>query len=259
MAIDWVEMKKELFPIRDYEDLRRRWREAFAYTFARRFFNLSMTEMEDYTLRLLGGDMKNRYAAWMEGLLRTFRCLAEAGVRDVLDLVDQVDTEEKFEGFLALTGLEAKEIISVQKYMVFWFIPMKKDLGELVKNDPVVKGDFSKLRACGIRSNLDLLEQGRTVEACRELAERTGIPLSTITGLVNRADFSRLPWTSRATISNYIGSGYESLAQLADTDLEQVSADFYRYGASIGKNFKFGSEIDNAHRIARIVPRVVEG
>jgi hypothetical protein len=259
MAIDWDDLKKAMYTIRDYEDLSRRLRESVAYAFVRKCFNFSMTEMADYTRQLLGGDSKNRYTEWMEALIRSFRHLAEVGVRDVLDLVDHVDTKEKFEGFIAQTGLDAKEVVGVLTYLVYWFIPAKKNLGELVKADPVVMEDIARLRACGIRCNLDLLEKGITPEARKDLAGRSGVPEAVITGLVNRADFSRLPWTSRATISNYIGSGYSSLAQLANADLEQVSADFYRYGESIGKNFKYGSEIDNAHRITKIVPKVVEG
>jgi hypothetical protein len=151
-----------------------------------------------------------------------------------------------------------EELISVLKYLVYWFLPAKKDLGELVKDDPIVKEDIAKLRSCGIRSNLDLLERGRTKAARQALAGLSGVPEAAVAGLVNRADFSRLPWTSRATIANFIGAGYGSLAQLANTDLEQVSVDFYRYGAAIRKNLKLGSEIDNSHRIAKIVPRVVE-
>ena len=258
MTVNWQEIKKDLSPIKDYEDLAKRFRDAAAYAFVRKHFNLSMTEMVEYTLQMLGGDTKNRYTQWMEALIRSFHRLAEAGVRDVLNLVEQVDTREKFEGFLAQSGMEAKELVGVLKYLVYWFLPPKKYLGELVKDDPIVLGDIAKLRSCGIRFNLDLLEWGATTEARKVLAERCGLPEAAIAGLVNRSDFSRLPWTNKVTVSNYIGSGYVSLAQLANTSLEQVSADFYRYGESIGKNFKYGSEIDNAHRIARIVPKVVQ-
>jgi len=258
MTVDWQEIKKELFPIKDYEDLTRRFRDAAAYPFVRKHFNLSMTGMAEYTLQLLGGDTKNRYTQWMEALVRSFHRLAEAGVRDVFDLIEQVNTREKLEGFLAQSGMEAKELVTVLKYLVYWFLPPKKYLSELVKDDPIVLGDIAKLRSCGIRFNLDLLEWGATTEGRKALAERCGLPEAAIAGLVHRADFSRLPWTSKATVSNYIGAGYTSLAQLANTDLEQVSADFYRYGESIGKNFKYGSEIDNAHRVARLVPKVVQ-
>jgi hypothetical protein len=69
---------------------------------------------------------------------------------------------------------------------------------------------------------------------------------------------SRLHWTSKATISNIIGAGFGSLSKLKNANLEKLSEDFYRYGKSIGKNLKFGNEIENLHRIAKLFPVLVE-
>jgi hypothetical protein len=63
-----------------------------------------------------------------------------------------------------------------------------------------------------------------------------------------------MPWASKATISNLIGAGYGSLAQLAAADPERLYADFFGYGEAIGKNLKLGNEIENSYRIAQIVP-----
>ncbi len=76
--------------------------------------------------------------------------------------------------------------------------------------------------------------------------------------LVNRADLSRLPWASKATISNILGAGYGSLHQLAKADPERLYRDFYKYGTSIGKNLKLGNEIESSHRIAKIMPLIVK-
>jgi hypothetical protein len=84
------------------------------------------------------------------------------------------------------------------------------------------------------------------------------MPQPAVDELVNRADFSRMPWASKATISNIIGAGYGSLAQLANADAEKLYADFFRYGDAIGKNLKLGNEIENSYRIARIVPALVK-
>jgi len=67
-----------------------------------------------------------------------------------------------------------------------------------------------------------------------------------------------MPWASKATISNIMGAGYGSLAQLADANPEQLYADFFRYGKAIGKNLKLGNEIENSHRIAKIVPALLQ-
>jgi hypothetical protein len=115
------------------------------------------------------------------------------------------------------------------------------------------------LAELGVRTNLQLLQQGLTPLRRQSLADQSGLPVEVVFELVNRADFSRLPWASKATISNLIGAGYGSLAQLADADPHKLYADFFRYGNSIGKNLKLGNEIENSYRIARIVPRLVEG
>ena len=48
------------------------------------------------------------------------------------------------------------------------------------------------------------------------------------------------------------------LSRLARADPEQLYADFFRYGKSIGKNLKLGNEIENSYRIAKIVPELVQ-
>lgn len=90
------------------------------------------------------------------------------------------------------------------------------------------------------------------------MASSRGLPEAEINELVNRADFSRMPWASKATISNIIGAGYGSIVKLANADPVELYQDFYRFGASIGKNLKLGNEIDNSYRIAKIMPLILE-
>ena len=255
--INWEGIRSALYPIRDYEDLSRRWREGFAYRFVVKSYNYSIIEMADYTARLLGGDARNRYAGWAADLIRIFQQLDQHGVKNILGLVEQVDTQESFEGFCLQTGMDPEEVINVLKYLVYWFIPMKKYLSELVKKDPQYAAVIDPLRQAGIRYNLDLIEQGITPDARRALAAQVSVDEAQITRLVNWADFSRMPWASAATISNIVGAGYGSIAKLAAADLEQVKSDFFRYGDSIHKNLKFGNEIESSHRIAKIVPKVL--
>jgi hypothetical protein len=256
-VIDWNKLRAALHPIKDFEDLSRRWREAFAYKFAREHFNYSMGAMADYTARLLGQDTRGRYDAWCADLIGLFQRLDGLGVKGVINLVEQVDSRELFEEFTARSGMKPEEVINVLKYMAYWFIPMKKPIRQLVQTDARLEAAIDHLRGVGMRSNLDLLENGVSEDARRVLAQSAGVSLAEVSELVNRADLSRMPWASAATISNIVGSGYGSIASLAAADLEQVSADFYRYGESIHKNLKFGNEIESSHRIAKIVPKVL--
>ncbi len=127
-----------------------------------------------------------------------------------------------------------------------------------MRDDPPTNAVLKQLGALGVRTNLQLLQQGITPAGRRLLAGMSGIPVQVILELVNRADFSRLPWASKATISNIIGAGYGSIEKLVNANPEWLYADFFAYGKSIGKNLKLGNEIENSYRIAKIVPVLVE-
>lgn len=258
MSIDWNEVQKALYWIKDYEDLSRRFRVAFGFPFVHQAFNFSMPELIEYTQRLLGGDSRGRYTEYQAQLVGVFTGLHQIGVKDVLELVSRTETREQLELFVQQTGMEAKGVVSALKYLVYWLIPGEKYLSGLVRPEDDIRAAIKVLGETGIRTNLQLLQKGITPEGRKELAESSGLPEEVIVELVNRADFSRLPWASKATISNIIGAGYGSLAKLAGADPEQLYAAFFSYGVSIGKNLKLGNEIENSYRIAKIVPVLVQ-
>jgi hypothetical protein len=258
MSVNWNEMQKEMSPIKNYEDLRKRWQEAFAYPFVCKTYNCTMLELAEYTQHLLGEDTRQRYTGYAQRLMETFNQLDQRGVEDVQDLIRQIGTCKEFEIFTERTRVEPKDLMAGLKYLVYWFIPSKKLLSGLVSNDSSTKDAIQVLRNQGIRTNLEILQQGLTPAARKAMATSSGVPELIINELVNRADFSRLPWASKATISNIIGAGYASLKKLANANPDQLYRDFQNYGKSIGKNLKLGNEIDNSYRIAKIMPVIVE-
>jgi hypothetical protein len=160
--------------------------------------------------------------------------------------------------FVDQWGINAPDIITVSKFLVYWLIPGEKYLSGLVRADYETLAEIKVLRESGIRTNLELLEKGRMASGRKSLVESSGLLPAVIAGLVNIADFSRMPWASKATISNIIGAGYTSLSQLANADPDKLYEEFFRYGKSIGKNLKLGNEIENSYRIAKIVPVILE-
>jgi hypothetical protein len=258
MAVNWDDVQKELLPIKDYEDLSQRLKVSFGYPFVIHFFNYSMPELVDYTRRILGGDSRGRYTEYSSKLIGVFSELHHAGVERMLDLKACVEDRQSFESFIQQSRIDALSVVMVLKYLIYWFIPAEKYLSGLVRDDPDALEAIKVLNGLGIRTNLQLLQQGISVSGRRSLAEASGLSGKTVSELVNRADFSRLPWASKATISNIIGAGYASMSQLANANPEQLYADFFAYGKRIGKNLKLGNEIENSYRIARIVPKLVE-
>jgi hypothetical protein len=254
MGINWHEMQKFIYPLKDYEDLCRRFRVSFGFSFVCAKFNFTLPQLIDYTHKLLLGDSRNRYIEYHTVLTEIMHQMDQAGVRNVLDLKDRTASQTLLKVFVEQNGISAPDTITVLKYMVYWFIPGEKYLSGLIQSDPVILEAIKVLRESGVRTNLELLEKGITPSGRKSLAETSHLPETMISSLVNRADFSRLPWASKATISNIIGAGYRSLSQLANANPDRLYEDFFRYGKSIGKNLKYGNEIESSYRIAKIVP-----
>jgi len=258
MSIDWDEINLEIVPVKDYEELCRGFQESFSYSFVRKNYNFSIPELADYTRFLLGGDPRARYTEYASLLTRIFTELHQAGILNILALIAQTETRELLESFIERSVILAREIAAVLKYLFYWIIPRSKILTTLVRDDPEIGNAVIVLRELGLRTNLDLLQHGITPTGRKALADASGLPEAIISALVNRADFSRLPWASKATISNIIGAGYGSLAQLAAADPQQLYTDFFRFGKGIGKNLRLGNEIENSYRIAKIMPVVLQ-
>jgi hypothetical protein len=55
MSIDWNEIKKVVFPIKEYEDLYKRLSASFSHPFVLKTFNFTLPKMIAYTRSLLGG------------------------------------------------------------------------------------------------------------------------------------------------------------------------------------------------------------
>ena len=258
MPVDWYKLHQEMYPIKDYEALNQRWQDAFSYSFVCEKYNFSLPDASVYTKRLLGEDTHNRYAEYCQKLVETFNLLHLAGVCDIRNLVTQVDTREQIEVFVEQVKVHEKAVIALLKYMVYWVIPSPKYLSSLVMKGSSLIGTIQALRNYGIRWNLDILQQGITSADRKAIAKAGAIPEEEIHEIAHRADFSRLPWASKATISNIMGAGYGSIVELAKANLDQLQHDFHSYGASIGKNLKFGNEIESSYRIAQIIPVVLE-
>ena len=259
MTIDPAQLKKDLFPIPSYSDLIKRLQVPLSYSFVRKAYPHTMQEAQVFAQRLLGDDPRQRYGAWLVYLQKTFNTLGAAGVKDYQDLVGRLGTEADLEAFAQNLGVPTGEIVGVLKYLLYWVLPGRKDLNQLIlATDTPRKANNAILKKHGVRSNLDLLEQGNSPAGRQALAARTGLPLEAITEMVHRADYSRMPWYNGKTISYFIGAGYPTLELLAKADLQKLTADILSYGQSIGKNLKFGVEADSGGIVARVLPRVVD-
>jgi hypothetical protein len=259
MTIDPVKLKKDLYPIPSYSDLTKRLKYTLSYSFVRKAYHHDMQEAQVYARQLLGDDPKQRYGGWLENLQKTFNKMGTAGVKDYQDLITRLGSEEELEAFAQKLDIPIGDIIGVLKLLLYWVLPGKINLNQLVDPQETQKlANLAILKEHGIRSNLDILEKGSSLAGRTNLAAQSGLPLEFITEMTNRADFTRMPYFHGKTINNFFGAGYSTLELLANADLAKLSADMLRYGQSIGKNLKFGMEVDSGGIIARVLPKVVE-
>ncbi len=259
MALDPVQLKKDLSPVPTYTDLISRLQTTLSYASVRKAYAHSMADARTFARGLLGDDPKQRYGNWLGWLQKTFATLDKAGVKDYPDLVGRLGSEAELEAFCQKTGLPSGDIIGILKFLLYWALPGKKDLNQLVlATDTEKKAKNAILKTIGVRTSLDLLDKGGSLVGRKKMAEQSGLPLDFVTEMVNRADFTRVPFSSGKTISYFMGAGYPSLTSLAKADIEQVKADMLNYGQTIGKNLKFGVEADSGVIVARVLPKMVE-
>jgi hypothetical protein len=257
VTINWDEVQKAIYPTKNYEEICQRLNSSFSYRFVCDAYNFHMPKLEDYTEQLLGGDARGRYSVYKSTLKNIIAKLPREGVGNVLGLIKKTSSKPNLESLVSQSGIPAIEIATVLKYLLYWVIPGEKYLSGLVRGELYLHEAIRNLHEIGIRYNLELLQDGLTSSARNILAVKCQMPVTTLTDLVHRADFSRLPWASKATISNIIGAGYSSLAKLAAANPQQLIEDFFHYGSMIGKNLKYGNEIGNSYRIAKIIPKAV--
>jgi hypothetical protein len=260
MTIDWKEVERLIKPSPSYEELTKKILEVLSYDFVKKFYRHNMKEAEEYATRLLGCDPKQRYGEYVEKLNRAFRQLDSLNVQDYSELVNLVETREKLEEFYERANLGLNDLIRVLRYLHSWVLPTKMYLRELIdKNNQTHKEYTTTLRENNIRFTLDILDKCRTKDGRGSIARETGVPEDFIFDLVNRADFTRMPYASSKTVKHYFGGGYNSLEKLAGADLNKLTKDMARYFESIGMKLRRSFiELDSNIAIAKILPKILE-
>lgn len=259
MGVGWKEVERLIKPVPSYEVLIKRLLDTASYNFVQETYNHSMKKAREYAAKLLGSDPKHRYGEYLEKLDKALERLGSLNVESYWRFIQLVENRMKAERFCDRAKLGLDDLIRVLKYLLFWVLPTKMYLRELMdKKNPTHMQCAVILREGGIRFTLDILEKGRTSEGREKIARETGIPLDFISELVNRADFTRMPYVSGKTVSHYFGGGYRSLTKLAEAELSQLTKDMARYFDSIGMKLRRSFiELDSGIAIARVLTKIV--
>ncbi|NPD87391.1 MAG: DUF4332 domain-containing protein [Asgard group archaeon] len=260
MDIKWEEVEKLVKPTKNFETLIENILAVIQYNFVKDHYNLNMLEMQNYTTKLLGCDPKQRYQNYLENLNITYKKLETMKIKSISEFVSAVDTKEKFELFVKENEFSLEEIIRVLKYLFNWYYPTKSYLRELVEKEDKKHLEYiAILRKNGIRFTLDILDQGYTENMRSNLEKETGIPKAFISDIVNKADFTRMPYIRGKTVKHYFAIGYNTLEKLAKADLSELDDKMKYYLESVGvKLSKSFIELDSGIEISSIIHKIVE-
>ena len=176
-------------------------------------------------------------------IIRSFERLQTAGISDWESLLSKISTRADCANFVAEHPISFEELIEVLNYLLRFGFPFKTATRELLDHENPQEMVFYKiLKAHLLMNSFDLLEQGNTAAARRNLADLTGLQLDFVTRIVHRADIGRLPYARRKTILALCGAGYDNLRKIAGAGLPQMEADldayFQRTQGKPWENFK---------------------
>jgi hypothetical protein len=261
MDIDWEQAKK--LTLWNYEELVKKLLKTLTYRFVIEHYNHTMDEAGRYVKKVQEGYLQGRdEPAISDQMLANFKKLEDLQVRTYLDLVQQVESRENCERFLKRTGFGFNALIETLNYLFRWALPFSTPLREFIDLDNLIdKSYFEILKEKRLGSNLDLLEQGRTRDGRSRLSQDTGIPDSFVTGLVHKADISRLAYVRGKTVLHLCGGGYDTLDKIAGADLGEMEKAMAAHYRTLGKSLAhFRAVIPLGWMIggARILPRVIE-
>ena len=261
MNIDWDSVKRQT--LWSYEGLIAKLLGVLAYDFVREHYDHTMRQAQAYAASVRRGYLQDRgdSTAYVDRVAAHLADLEVRGVGTYSELVHSVATREQCAAFLRQTGFEFDPLIEALNYLLRWVLPFGAPLRELIDVDRDAEAVcLEALKKQGIRSNLDLLEAGRTAAGRTRLADATGIAPASLLALVHRADISRLAYVRGKTVKHLCGGGYDTLEKLANADPAEMEERMGAYYATLGKSLAdFKAVIPLSWMVggATILPRVV--
>lgn len=237
MQPNWDYVKKTT--LWDYDQLIKKLKLITAYPLIWQTYNHDLRQAAAFA-RAMFRENDLDAGAYPASVLSAMARLEIAGIRDWGDLLSRVGSRESCLSFLAENPLGFEETIDVLHYLLRWAFPFLTASRELFQPDNAQEmAGYAALKQAKLMNSFDLLEQGHTPAGRCALAERTGLPLAVITGLVHRADIVRVPFVRRKTLLPIYGAGYDSLAKIAAADQAQMESDLDAYfQRTLGKPFE---------------------
>jgi hypothetical protein len=261
MKIDWDDVKKQT--LWSYEDLIGKLQDVLAYGFVQEHHDHTMGQARSYAASIRRGYLQDRgeMTAYVDSIASHLRDLEARRIGTYSDLVRCVATRAECVAFLQETDFTFGPLIEILNYLLRWVLPFKTPIREFINVDSHRDVELlESLKKQDVKSNLDLLEVGRTEAGRAQLASAAGVPAAELLTLVHRVDISRLAFVRGKTVKHLCGGGYDTLEKIARADAAEMEEKMGAYYRTLGKTAAdFKAVIPLAWMIggAKTLPRVV--
>jgi hypothetical protein len=236
VKIDWDRVKKQT--LWSYEDLIGKLQDVLAYGFVQEHYNHTMAQALDYAASIRRGYLQDRgeTTAYVDGIASHLRDLEARRIGTYSDLVRSVVTCPECAAFLQQTDLAFDPLIQTLNYLLRWVLPFRTPIREFIDVDTQAGAELlAALKGQGIKSNLDLLEVGRTEAGRVQLASTARIPAAELLALAHRVDISRLAYVRGKTVKHLCGGGYDTLEKIGNADAAEMEEKMGAYYRTLGK------------------------
>jgi len=192
--------------------------------------DLDAISLAKYQAILEGADLLPSRRILQEDTAARFAVLRAQGLESVVDVQAALKTKAKLQAFARESGLD-EGYLAVLRREINSLQPKPNKLSDLPDTPGAV---VSALADLGIKQTAQLYDRVRTPADRAALAAEAGVDEGEILRLAKLTDLSRIRWVNHTFAYMLLELGYESAAEVARADPEQLHADVKRLNEERG-------------------------
>ena len=174
--------------------------------------------LDDLRERIAATDLVPSRASLTDGIGDKMDALQEQGIATLACLRDELKNARRLTAVAEKTGIDSQYLILLRREIEGYF-PKPVALKEF---DWLPKDDIVKLEQSEIGDTAVLYAMTSSAKKRSELAESTGVRSAALDILAQVADLMRVQWVSPTFARMLVAAGYESTAQVAAADADDL-------------------------------------
>ncbi|MBG0771891.1 MAG: DUF4332 domain-containing protein [Anaerolineaceae bacterium] len=186
--------------------------------------------LEEYQAILENADLLPSRRVLQEHTAARFAALKAQGLATVADLQTALKNKAKLQAFALQSELD-EDYLAVLIREVNSLQPKPNKLADIPDVSVEVVSALAKL---GIKQTVQLFERVRTPADRAALAAEAGMDETAILHLAKLTDLSRIRWVNHTFAAILLAAGYESAADVAQANPQQLHADVKRVNEERG-------------------------